>query len=296
MKKVLVVTLSAGEAELEDSIASLQKQVGVSICQVILKDLPKQKAHQQLFSIFDTRRAEFDFMLKLDADMVLSNDSALARMLDHFDEGIDAVSLTVWDRLTHSRMWSVNLYRSSCRFDALSNDPLFTDRVPVFFNGRKLSVIDLDNLVQHAPKPHDFQAFMFGVHRAFKVIQPAMKVPRLEASYHQMKILRKVWKNYSRNDDIKAYKALLGADLVLRAAIVETEFNSKVGFESYFKGLREDAVPIYFEERLRGNAWWDIISIFGPTKFLKSCFSYVKRKGFRKVWRFIIPRGGNDRF
>lgn len=286
MKKVFVVTLEAGEAEFESCVESLLRQEGIQIEHRVFRNLPKQEAHQRLFEAFNEHRGQCDFFLKLDADMVLAQNNSLVRMLQSFEPDVDAVSYTVWDRLTQDRMWSVNLYRSTCIFDAKNNDSLFTDRLKVCHTGRKVSIVDRENLVLHAPSPSDFQAFMFGIHRSFKVVQPNLHPPRLEAAYHQMKILRKVAKNFKDHGDNKAKIALLGAEMVLSGKIAESTFYQKEFFSKYFEraDLKGHNAQLNFIGRSR-SALGDVFRLYGFSKFKNASISYVRRKG--------VGAGGN---
>lgn len=284
--KVLIVTLYSGEAEFDACCRSVLDQKNVTIVHHIIKNLPNREAHQRLYRKFQDDRREYDFLVKLDADMVFSRDDSLAKMLSGFSPGIDALFYTVWDRLTQSRMWSINIFRSTCSFEFDNNDPLFTDRLPVHHTGKKLSIVDEDNLVLHAPFPSEFQAFMFGVHRAFKVVQQGARIPRLEASYHQMRILRNVWKNYNDNNDEMALAALCGAQMVFSGMMRELNFVSKDVFISLYRSskIEHDSLK-FFKSSPKRIPIIDVIYIFGFSRFLKSIFSYVSRKGISVLFK-----------
>lgn len=289
--RVLAVTLYVGEAEYDACCASLARQTNVQVTHKVIRDLPTQEAHQALYRAFNENGDDYDFLIKLDADMVFSRDDALETILKSFTPEIDIVAYTVWDRLTQSRIWSFNAYRSTCKFEADQNDALFTDRLPVRHVGRSVSFVDKANLVLHAPAPSDFQAFMFGIHRAFKVVQPNVKVPRIEASYHQMRILRNVWRNCRDNSDSKALFSIFGAEMVLTRQISEKKFNSKEDFRKYFENMSlHTYTPTFIRNYGYRHPLLNVLTILGVKQFTLSSFDYLKRRGLSQARRLLTNR------
>jgi len=276
-KKVLVVTLFSGENEYEECCQSVMKQKYVDIEHVKIENLPNQEAHQKLYELFNRRRNEFDFMAKLDADMALVYQDSLASLLEKFNDEISTLSVTVHDHLTNRDMQSFNIFRNDCFFHFKTNDPLFTDKLKVQRAGKQLSIVDERRNVIHAFNPSTFQAFMFGVHRAMKVTQSENKIPRINNSYYQQKILHEVFVNYQRVGLSAAWYAVVGASEVLYKNIDFGRIFFKNDFEHHF--LKLDIGPDYTPHpSMKSNGFYALLRILGPKRFALSLLYYVGRR------------------
>jgi len=280
--KVLVVTLYSGENEYEACKESVRQQVGVDIVHEFIEFLPKQEAHQKLYQIFNENRREFSHFAKLDADMGFSGPHALKNVLAQFSEGVDVVSATVHDGMTNSDMQSFNIFSNRCYFHFGSNDSLFTDQLKVDYPGRHQSYVDHDRNVLHAFNPSPFQAFMFGVHRALKVVQPGVKVPSLNNSYHQRVILNQTYNFWleSKADHLKY--ALWGATLVFQGVIDSPVLFQKSDYEDAFDEVFSNGgVPI--DLRLSESGLLSLVRILGFSRFSAGAFSQALKKMKFKV-------------
>ena len=269
MVKVLVVTLFCGENEFEQCCESVKQQERVETHHVVIKNLPKQQAHQTLFQLFNDSREEFDYFAKLDADMAFTRPDALARIISRFDEGVDIVSATVHDAITDSDMQSFNVFSNRCYFHFNSNDPLFTDNLRKDYPGQHISYVDHDRNVRHAFRPDPFQAFMFGVHRAMKVLQPGERVPRINSSFHQKRILHQAYENYSRTAFEPAKYALWGASLVFNRVIKDPALVQKSDYAELFEDCL-DKGDLNIDGRLKDKSLLSLMRVVGFSRF---CFA-----------------------
>lgn len=278
MIKVLIITLYSGENEYNQCCQSVEEQQGFIIEHKIIKDLPKQEAHQKLYKNFNNNRSNFDYFAKLDADMAFSNPNALNNILQNFNKDVDIVSATVHDGITNSDMQSFNVFSSRCYFKFDTNDPLFTDSLEIEYEGQQVSYIDEERNVLHAFNPSPFQAFMFGVHRSLKVVQPGAKAPKLNNSYHQLCILNQAYLNYERSGSLHAKNALLGATLVLQGIINTQDLYQKKDyidtFEKYLIQERLDCI----DPRLSKSGFASLIKVLGRKRFLKGAFNTLIKK------------------
>lgn len=275
--KVLVVTLYSGENEYEACKKSVKQQVGVDIVHRVIEFLPKQEAHQKLYQMFDENRQEFSYFAKLDADMEFSSPKSLKNILTQFSEGVDVVSATVHDGMTNSDMQSFNVFSSRCYFHYEANDPLFTDQLKVDYPGRQYSYVDHERNVLHAFNPSPFQAFMFGVHRALKVVQPGEKVPSLNNSYHQRVILNQTYRFWLETKSEHLEYALWGATLVFQNIINSPQLFQKSDYNDVFDEVRaKGGVPI--DSRLSKSDLLSLVKIIGFGRFSVGVFDQALKK------------------
>ena len=213
--RILVVTLATIENELDRCIASIQGQQGVSFEHMVLRDLPKREAHEAMFGTFMSRRDDFDLMVKVDADMVLTSPDLLNQITRRFKnhEGLKLLAIGVQDFFTNALMWSLNAYSSKIEWRR-SGDKVFTDQ----FKIDKADIIsDFDDLAPaatHCEDPSPFQAFHFGVHRGVKAVVAADRGDPGQARTRCREI-DKTWKHYRKNPDRRLLLAALGGELAM---------------------------------------------------------------------------------
>lgn len=286
MIKILIITLYSGENEYDQCCQSVKDQQGFIIEHKTIKNLPKQEAHQKLYNSFNENRLSFDYLAKLDADMVFSNPNALRNIIQQFNENIDIVSATVHDGITNSDMQSFNIFSSRCYFRSSSNDPLFTDSLEIEHKGQQISYVDTERNVLHAFNPSPFQAFMFGVHRSLKIVQPGTKVPKINSSYHQLCILNKAYANFISTGSEHAKFALLGATLVFQGIInTNTLYQKKDYIEVFEEYISKDKL-IKIDPRLSKNSFISLHKVLGKKRFLKSTLYIAAKKIVLPIFRY----------
>lgn len=278
MIKVLIITLYSGENEYEQCCRSVKEQQGFIIEHKVIKNLPKQQAHQELYEKFNNNRSNFDYFAKLDADMMFSHSKALDNIIKKFNKNIDIVSATVHDGITDSDMQSFNIFSSRCLFSSDTNDSLFTDSLEIKHKGQHISYVDVDRNILHAFNPSPFQAFMFGVHRSLKVVQFGNETPKVNNSYYQLKILNQAYLNYKNTGSVHARNALLGATLVFQGIISTQNLYQKKDyidiFEKYMLRERLDCI----DSRLSKNSFISLYKILGKRRFLRGIFNIAIKK------------------
>lgn len=226
--RFLILTLASGENERAECCRSVDAQLGVEHEHRVFEDLPKAEAHARLYRTIMAESGNFDLFLKLDGDMVLADDNALARIVSYFERvpELDHLVLGVSDWFTDSTIIGVHTFSSRVRWQP-NPSGLFTDPDPVF-PGQKLVIPDPQPLVvRHACDPSPLQAFYFGVHRAMKACQSGFgwKERQLFGARTNWHTLVQVWHHYQRCHDSRLGLALMGADLVLRGELPATAVN-----------------------------------------------------------------------
>lgn len=169
--RILVGTLYSGEGDYPRCLEMLRRQT-IPFEHLVIQDLPEVEAHVRLYRAFEASGA--DFLVKIDADMVLVSDDAIERMLHPFaGSELEYCSYHVHDFFTDTAIYGVNCISSKVRFDW--DRFVESDRTP----DRHLSCLDPkvcgrvcrwfeEVTALHAHFPHELQAFRFGYNRQIK--------------------------------------------------------------------------------------------------------------------------------
>lgn len=168
--RIFVGTLACGEAELDACRAAVTSQQGVSVTHHVIADLPELEAHNRLWAAWNDRKADHDVFVKVDADTVLSRDTALAEIARLFeDRNVTGAQILLHDFFTDRLIAGLNSFSPDVVFK-VGADRLFADHADtahrIVLKGA--SVAHLAPIGLHSPHPHARQAFHFGLHRAFK--------------------------------------------------------------------------------------------------------------------------------
>ena len=171
-KKVLVLILNSGEKELQESIDKLQHQTYKNWEKIVFSNLSNKVAHDTLYNYIMNHHDEYDLFVKLDADMVMTNDCVLENIVNYFEKNpnIDQGNFAVYDKMSNQNIMGLLVFTGKARWERNDED-LFVDYTPVI-PGRRLLIWGRPSPVAtHCLNPHLFQAFHYGVHRAMKAIQ-----------------------------------------------------------------------------------------------------------------------------
>lgn len=171
MARLLILTLSTGEAALPVLRRQLAAQSFRDFEHEVISGLPNQAAHNHLYRTIMDRASSFDLFLKLDADMTLRTETSLADAVRATDEHPDAqhFAFQVWDCFTEEETLGVHIFRSGVRWGEITDD-LFVDPDPpnvkqILWEGAPAP------FVNHGEVVSDFECFAFGVHKFLKVAQ-----------------------------------------------------------------------------------------------------------------------------
>jgi len=279
--KLLIITMHSGENELEECKSSLKMQTFQNFRHEIISGLENRAAHQKLYARCMEESANFNYFLKLDADMVLSNKDALHFIINTAMRNPDAdlIAFTVFDFYTDSPIWGINLFSNRATWSPVK-EGLFVDEQPAF-PGRKLKVFDYPNPhVLHSPNPSPYQAFVFGLHRALKVVQFDRRVPLLGHSYIQLKTINALWKKQKKVRDLRLTFALTGTAAVFNKKVNEIVLVNKNEYTDLFEnvclnqGDRALQLPAHFD-KIHLFLW---IRMLGFYRFVLGAILYLKKK------------------
>ncbi|MFZ4575184.1 MAG: hypothetical protein ACOYN0_12350 [Phycisphaerales bacterium] len=201
MAHVLLGTLSCGEADLDRCMAAARAQT-YPCEQYVIANLPEPEANYRLYRTFFESTA--DFMIRLDADMVLSSPDAVRTMVERIEAGAwHKVSHPVADFFTDRPIMGIHIYSRKVEFDwaAFRSGELHPDRRNSVLRASKeerarIWKIYDEPLALHCHFADDHQSFHFGFHRRMK---------------NQLDVCRRVAEHAERNPDPRLAWACLGA-------------------------------------------------------------------------------------
>jgi hypothetical protein len=169
--RLLILTLSSGEAALPVLLRQLTRQSFQDFEHEVISGLPNQAAHNRLYRTIMARTPSFEFFLKLDADMTFRTDTALADVVSavQIHPAVQHFAFQVWDCFTEEETLGVHLFRSGVTWGEVTDD-LFVDPDPpgatqMLWQGPPAPFLN------HGEVVSDFDAFSFGVHKFLKVAQ-----------------------------------------------------------------------------------------------------------------------------
>ena len=120
MARLLVLTLSTGEAALPVLLQQLASQTFRKFEHEVFRGLRNREAHEQLYRAITDLAGSYEFFLKLDADMTFRCPSALEdalRAAEDYPEGQHFV-FPIYDFFTDEETLAVHLFRSGVRWPA----------------------------------------------------------------------------------------------------------------------------------------------------------------------------------
>lgn len=171
MARLLILTLSSGEAALPVLTQQLGTQSFTDFEHEVISGLPNRAAHARLYRTIMDRAASFELFLKLDADMTLRSAASLGEAVSATEAhpGVQHFAFPVWDAFTESETLGVHMFRSGVTWGEITDD-LFVDPDPpnvtrILWQGPPAP------FVNHGEVVSDFECFAFGVHKFLKVAQ-----------------------------------------------------------------------------------------------------------------------------
>ncbi len=168
--RIFVGTLACGEAEFEECCRAIRDQQQVTLTHHVISDQPEFEAHNQLWEAWADAKANYDLMVKVDADTVLSRATALAEIHTLFaDPAVTGAQILLHDYFTDRLIAGLNAFSPAVTFRQ-SSSRLFADHADsnhnVVLKGK--TVAHLAPIGRHCTYPHPRQAFHYGLHRTLK--------------------------------------------------------------------------------------------------------------------------------
>lgn len=214
MSRLLIITLSSGEAALPKLQEQLRRQTFQNFDHKILAGLGNIQAHRQCYETIMSQAADYDYFIKIDADMTFSRDTALAEALAVAEEHkvYNHFAFEIFDFFTNRLIGSVNLFRSGVRWER-SDEGVFVDPQPANAVRRDWCEAPAP-FINHGEIVSDFECFSFGVHKAIKVLQRgSTRIARGKRNLHfqNMQEMRALCQSVQEPRHIMAFAGVLWA-------------------------------------------------------------------------------------
>lgn len=213
--RILVGVMYSGENEYERCIESIKSQtIANDIDYFVIENQPNKIAHDMLYETFNQQAKYYDYLLKMDADMVFIDGSSVVKMLVEFQKkpNLDHLMVDVYDCLSDIPIPGQNMYSNRVKWEG-NESSLIVD-YHGNFKGDIKRITD-SPLTYHMPNPSPIQAFGFGFHRALKVLQSGQDNRSLPRALIHWTILSKIYDAHLRENDNRRVLALAGAWQVL---------------------------------------------------------------------------------
>lgn len=213
--QVMIGTLCSGENEFDSCKSAVNRQSYRQIEHHIIQGLPNKEAHDRLYR--DFLKSECDFLVKIDADMVIVDESFIERVVDILvaRPEIGILQMAILDYYSGGEIQGVNAYSKRMQWDHNKQNALFTDSTQTPSNQRLVVWGTFMRSVIHSPNPHLFQAFHFGVHRALKVLH-GLTTDSHDRAAEQMAYLERTYQHYEIRRTSNLLVACLGAEFAFR--------------------------------------------------------------------------------
>ena len=286
--RVLVAMLYSGEAQMERALSALATQRGVCIHLVLLSGFTNREGHDRLYYVFMENAGEFDYFLKLDADMEILHACRVATAIERIQsEAADHLVVPLFDWLSDRPIHGAHLFRSHMVWEMDGNEKLFVDPNPA--NAVRKVVVPLSEaaFALHNREPAEADAYAFGVHRARKAMQRGSDVGRYrcQQARDQMRLLGTILAAVRAKPDRRRWFALVGAADEMRNLVPGSEYRSAAS------GNRLELLRAMDDGALARSArtWWS-----SPLKLaqywvqvLLRCFAAFLRRAFVRLDRWV---------
>lgn len=205
---ILVGVLFSGENEYEECLSSIEIQTYADFDLMCIENMPKFQAHSRLYQSFLHKKNQYDLLIKIDADMVITRPELFQQIVEKFEQnpGMDVLGIAIWDFFSAGYINGLNSYRNTVTWE-LDPSNVNADVVVVDEDKYTFDQSELAPAAIHCKNPSKLQAFHFGVHRGIKIF-----APRHSTSHWQL--LEKTWQNFLKTNDVRIGLAILGAELV----------------------------------------------------------------------------------
>jgi len=220
-KTVLVATMYSGEGDF-DRCCEMVKAQSWGCEHLIIKNLPEVEAHLQLYKTF--KESGHDFLLKLDADMVLKSKDTVKLIVGRMGD-FWRVTHYVDDYFTGMKMNGIHMFSSKNKwdFDGFTPDCLKPDRLDILHTQRKRykhkQKTRGDMLAYHCHYSNDRQAFHFGYHSLLK---------------HEHKRLGKFLTHYDKHPSDNKLQMVGRGILAARNSMCYNSYDYNDGFDKIF--------------------------------------------------------------
>lgn len=167
--KVLVLTLYVDEPQINDCCASVESQKHVNFKHKIFSGLSAYESAIELHNYAKKNKDSFDYIIKLDADMVFDNNYVLYNMICALENtSYERLTYSVYDHISERQIRGVHIFKSSSLNKEHFISPIKRDNWLSLLNGIMIWSNKKKFLIHHSPNKTIKQSFLFGFNRGLK--------------------------------------------------------------------------------------------------------------------------------
>lgn len=221
-----VGTLYSNENAVDLCKLSVELQTIKSNRHFLIEGFAKREAHHQLFNHWMSTSDDYDYAIKLDADMQLAHPEMLSRLNRYLRKHphLQIISIPVWDYFTDRLIHGLNVYQSGIRW-SLNDDHVFTDRQCHNASCVRIGIRQLAPAAFHGFYPSSLQSFRYGAQRGLKALTSYQSSAKHGDAGVYLQNIADLRKQYHRHTDHDRRLALLAAELALAGELTESDLN-----------------------------------------------------------------------
>lgn len=267
-KKIYIGTLYVGENELEECKKSVQEQTHKNIKHEIFSFLPNKEAHETIYGKFMELRNEYDYFIKLDADMVLNRNTLLEELINYFEKNrnLDQAVFSLNDWYSNTIIMGMHMYSNRVSWGKI-NGSLFVDPNPNIPGERKIEWNNPSPVADHSPNPSIIEAYMFGYHRALKIVQRDRFHKITDSAKFQLNLLQHAWKALLNNKNYTRLAVIYGANEVFNSKAISLDKKS-LDDEQTINNIKNINIDNFINVNKK---YWDSETTFYKLRYFRYC-------------------------
>jgi hypothetical protein len=200
MIRVRAFILYSQENEYNDCINSLKRQRGIHLTISEIAGLPNLEAHKTLYQRIMDESLDYDFAVKVDADMVFNYDLAILDSINcMMSRGKDHAVFLLEDYASRRKIYGMHFFTTNCKWELNYAEDLFVDPNPKTIHGMVMINSFPSPIAVHSPNPSLAQAWFYGFHRMKKFLQPDTQYYRIPSLLEQYLQIMAIIKHYKQS-------------------------------------------------------------------------------------------------
>ena len=166
--KLLVITTFSDESQINDQKKIVSNQRNFEIEHIIIKGLNKVKSQKEFHKLAYKLQNSFQYIIKLDADMVPSNNDTFEKLVSILEiNKVPRLTLPVFDFFTNDFIMGVHIIKSPNIPKEHNINETNTDGWISLIPGKRVFLTN-EIHIYHGFNPSIRQSVRFGLHRGLK--------------------------------------------------------------------------------------------------------------------------------
>lgn len=169
--KIFIGTMYHYENDYAECKKMIDLQKNVDITHYVVSAKNEYDAHIDLYSVWESVRTDHDAFIKIDADMILHDDTSIARLYNELKNSkTECIMCPIFDFFIDDFIKGIVSYASTNKkFQIIPDSNIYCDLLEIHKN---MKVIDTSSKIipigYHCRQPNTMQSFYWGFHRGTK--------------------------------------------------------------------------------------------------------------------------------